>query len=108
MFFLFMTQISYDKHISESLGAQMNPDISWTSSLNTPPPVPSTLILSKPGLGHFKRKTGDMFDNLSPFNVAAKTDESLCPASVSADQNVVVSTNMQQANFLSITLMTVT
>uniref|UniRef100_A0A668TLR3 Tower domain-containing protein n=1 Tax=Oreochromis aureus TaxID=47969 RepID=A0A668TLR3_OREAU len=35
----------YAKHISESLGAQINPDISWTSSLNTPPPVPSTLIL---------------------------------------------------------------
>uniref|UniRef100_A0A8C7WVW6 Breast cancer type 2 susceptibility protein n=1 Tax=Oryzias sinensis TaxID=183150 RepID=A0A8C7WVW6_9TELE len=38
---------SYAKHISESLGAQINPDISWTSSLNTPPAVPSTLILSK-------------------------------------------------------------
>uniref|UniRef100_A0A3Q0R597 BRCA2 DNA repair associated n=1 Tax=Amphilophus citrinellus TaxID=61819 RepID=A0A3Q0R597_AMPCI len=31
----------------ESLGVQMNPDISWTSSLNTPPAVPSTLILCK-------------------------------------------------------------
>ncbi|XP_024133108.1 breast cancer type 2 susceptibility protein [Oryzias melastigma] len=40
--------ISYAKHISESLGAQMNPDISWTSSLNTPPAVPSTLILPIP------------------------------------------------------------
>ncbi|CAN9511619.1 unnamed protein product [Ophioblennius macclurei] len=38
---------SYAKHISESLGAQMNPDFSWTSSFNTPPAVPSTLILSK-------------------------------------------------------------
>uniref|UniRef100_A0A8C6PCV6 Breast cancer 2, early onset n=1 Tax=Nothobranchius furzeri TaxID=105023 RepID=A0A8C6PCV6_NOTFU len=37
--------ISYAKHISESLGAQINPDISWTSSLNTPPAVASTLIL---------------------------------------------------------------
>ncbi|XP_030600423.1 breast cancer type 2 susceptibility protein [Archocentrus centrarchus] len=48
----------------ESLGVQMNPDISWTSSLNTPPAVPSTLILSK-------------------------TDESPCPASVPADKNIV-------------------
>ncbi|KAF3693199.1 Breast cancer type 2 susceptibility protein Fanconi anemia group D1 protein [Channa argus] len=39
--------VSYAKHISESLGAQIHPDISWTSSLNTPPAVPSTLILSK-------------------------------------------------------------
>uniref|UniRef100_A0A3B5K0Y2 BRCA2 DNA repair associated n=1 Tax=Takifugu rubripes TaxID=31033 RepID=A0A3B5K0Y2_TAKRU len=31
------------KRISESLGAEIHPDISWTSSLNTPPP--STLIL---------------------------------------------------------------
>uniref|UniRef100_A0A8D3EDB8 Uncharacterized protein n=1 Tax=Scophthalmus maximus TaxID=52904 RepID=A0A8D3EDB8_SCOMX len=29
--------VSYAKQISESLGAQIHPDISWTSSLNTPP-----------------------------------------------------------------------
>ncbi|KAM4742467.1 LOW QUALITY PROTEIN: breast cancer type 2 susceptibility protein [Anableps anableps] len=55
---------SYVKHISESLGAQINPDISWTSSFNTPSALPSTLILSK-------------------------TDESPCPVSVTADRNVV-------------------
>ncbi|XP_069017435.1 breast cancer type 2 susceptibility protein [Embiotoca jacksoni] len=55
---------TYAKQISESLGAQINPDISWTSSLNTPPAVPSTLILSK-------------------------SDESPCPVSVSADKKVV-------------------
>ncbi|MEQ2282424.1 hypothetical protein AMECASPLE_000570 [Ameca splendens] len=54
----------YDKHISESLGAQINPDISWTSSLNTPPALPSTLILSK-------------------------NDESPCPVSVTGDRNIV-------------------
>uniref|UniRef100_A0A3B4UCS1 BRCA2 DNA repair associated n=1 Tax=Seriola dumerili TaxID=41447 RepID=A0A3B4UCS1_SERDU len=56
--------ISHAKQISESLGAQIHPDISWTSSLNTPPAVLSTLILSK-------------------------TDESPCPMSVSDDKNVV-------------------
>ncbi|XP_029964569.1 breast cancer type 2 susceptibility protein [Salarias fasciatus] len=55
---------SYAKHISESLGAQINPDFSWTSSLNTPPAVPSTLILSK-------------------------NETSPCPASISAEENVV-------------------
>ncbi|XP_043975075.1 breast cancer type 2 susceptibility protein isoform X2 [Gambusia affinis] len=55
---------SYANHISESLGAQINPDISWTSSFNTPPALPSTLILSK-------------------------TDESPCPVSVTADRKVV-------------------
>ncbi|XP_054649149.1 breast cancer type 2 susceptibility protein [Dunckerocampus dactyliophorus] len=39
--------LSYAQHISESLGANIHPDISWTSSLNTPPALPSTLILSK-------------------------------------------------------------
>ncbi|KAM9359601.1 breast cancer type 2 susceptibility protein [Symphorus nematophorus] len=56
--------VSYAKQISESLGAQINPDMSWTSDLNTPPAIPSTLILTKP-------------------------DESPCPASPSADRNVV-------------------
>lgn len=102
-FLFLMIQMSYAKHISESLGAQINPDISWTSSLNTPPPVPSTLILCKPIadsliLNNWK---GYMFINfLSPFNLAAKVDESPCPVSVSADKSVVVSTqsstNIQQ------------
>nr|XP_043887864.1 breast cancer type 2 susceptibility protein isoform X3 [Solea senegalensis] len=57
--------VNYAKKIAETLGAQVDSDISWTSSLNTPPAVPSTLILSKP-------------------------DESPCPVSVSAaDKNVV-------------------
>ncbi|XP_041659697.1 breast cancer type 2 susceptibility protein isoform X2 [Cheilinus undulatus] len=56
---------SYAKQISESLGAQIYPDISWTSSLNTPPGAPSTLILTK-------------------------ADESPCPESISADKNVVL------------------
>ncbi|KAL0973569.1 hypothetical protein UPYG_G00206250 [Umbra pygmaea] len=34
------------KRISESLGAQLNPDVSWTSSLNTPVMSP-TIILTK-------------------------------------------------------------
>ncbi|XP_061682566.1 breast cancer type 2 susceptibility protein [Syngnathoides biaculeatus] len=38
--------VSYAQRISESLGADINPDISWTSSLNTPP-LPSTFIFSK-------------------------------------------------------------
>ncbi|KAM6933332.1 breast cancer type 2 susceptibility protein [Xenentodon cancila] len=59
------TPVSYAKHISESLGAQINPDISWTSSMNTPPAVPSTLILSK-------------------------TDEEPCPLSVTPDRNFVI------------------
>uniref|UniRef100_A0A7N6BFS6 BRCA2 DNA repair associated n=1 Tax=Anabas testudineus TaxID=64144 RepID=A0A7N6BFS6_ANATE len=32
-----MSKEGYAKQISESLGAQIHPDISWTSSLNTPP-----------------------------------------------------------------------
>ncbi|NP_001103864.2 breast cancer type 2 susceptibility protein isoform X1 [Danio rerio] len=33
------------KQISESLGAQINPDLSWTSSFNTPPSMTPTVIL---------------------------------------------------------------
>ncbi|KAM7399055.1 hypothetical protein PAMP_018348 [Pampus punctatissimus] len=55
--------VSY-AHISETLGANIHPDISWTSSLNTPPAVPSTLILSK-------------------------TAESPCPVSPSENERVV-------------------
>ncbi|XP_062408683.1 breast cancer type 2 susceptibility protein isoform X2 [Sardina pilchardus] len=35
------------QRISESLGAQINPDLSWSSSLNTPSSLTPTLILSK-------------------------------------------------------------
>ncbi|XP_047451160.1 breast cancer type 2 susceptibility protein [Mugil cephalus] len=56
--------ISYANRISESLGAQINPDYSWTSSLNTPPES-STLILSK-------------------------NEESSCPETVAGDKDVVL------------------
>ncbi|XP_067221883.1 breast cancer type 2 susceptibility protein [Chanodichthys erythropterus] len=35
------------KRISESLGAQINPDLSWTSSFNTPSSLTPTVILPK-------------------------------------------------------------
>ncbi|XP_036393591.1 breast cancer type 2 susceptibility protein [Megalops cyprinoides] len=35
------------KRISESLGAQIDPDVSWTSSLNTPEVMSPTIILTK-------------------------------------------------------------
>uniref|UniRef100_A0AAQ4RV63 BRCA2 DNA repair associated n=1 Tax=Gasterosteus aculeatus aculeatus TaxID=481459 RepID=A0AAQ4RV63_GASAC len=47
LFVFCVIQVTYDKQISESLGVQLHPDISWTSSLNTPSAVPSTLILSR-------------------------------------------------------------
>ncbi|KAM3615946.1 uncharacterized protein V6R79_010079 [Siganus canaliculatus] len=56
--------LSRAKEISESLGAQIHHDLSWTSSLNTPP-VASTLILTKP-------------------------DESPDPESMSTEKNVVI------------------
>nr|XP_039329367.1 breast cancer type 2 susceptibility protein [Saimiri boliviensis boliviensis] len=33
------------KHISESLGAEVDPDMSWTSSLATPPTLSSTVLI---------------------------------------------------------------
>uniref|UniRef100_A0A665VJ43 BRCA2 DNA repair associated n=1 Tax=Echeneis naucrates TaxID=173247 RepID=A0A665VJ43_ECHNA len=54
---LFQMSKDHAKQIPESLGAQIHPDISWTSSLNTPPAVPSTLILCKlfPSLSNTSR-----------------------------------------------------
>ncbi|CAJ1065080.1 breast cancer type 2 susceptibility protein [Xyrichtys novacula] len=57
--------MSYSRQITESLGAQVHPDMTWTSSLNTPPGVPSTLILTKP-------------------------DESPCAESLSPEKSVVL------------------
>uniref|UniRef100_A0AAY4CZF0 Breast cancer type 2 susceptibility protein n=1 Tax=Denticeps clupeoides TaxID=299321 RepID=A0AAY4CZF0_9TELE len=45
VFFLCKDQSA--KRISESLGADMNPDISWTSSLNTPSLLSPTVLLCK-------------------------------------------------------------
>ncbi|XP_052024680.1 breast cancer type 2 susceptibility protein isoform X2 [Apodemus sylvaticus] len=35
------------KHISESLGVEVDPDMSWTSSLATPPTLSSTVLIAK-------------------------------------------------------------
>uniref|UniRef100_A0A3B5AWI9 Tower domain-containing protein n=1 Tax=Stegastes partitus TaxID=144197 RepID=A0A3B5AWI9_9TELE len=73
LFFL-LIQASYAKHISESLGAQINPDISWTSSFNTPPAVPSTLILCKQMTHIFVRKLFPSLSNVSTVGVASSHD----------------------------------
>ncbi|XP_053363622.1 breast cancer type 2 susceptibility protein isoform X3 [Clarias gariepinus] len=41
------TQASSAQRICESLGAQLNPDLSWSSSFNTPSALTPTVILSK-------------------------------------------------------------
>ncbi|KAF5900401.1 breast cancer type 2 susceptibility protein isoform X1, partial [Clarias magur] len=41
------TQASSAQRICESLGAQLNPDLSWNSSFNTPSALTPTVILSK-------------------------------------------------------------
>lgn len=45
VFALYKTDVA--QRISESLGAQINPDLSWSSSLNTPSSLTPTYILSK-------------------------------------------------------------
>uniref|UniRef100_A0A8C4HI88 Uncharacterized protein n=1 Tax=Dicentrarchus labrax TaxID=13489 RepID=A0A8C4HI88_DICLA len=59
----------YAKNISESLGAQIHHDMSWTSSLNTPPAIPSTLILSKQMTLLFVRKLFPSLSNASKVGV---------------------------------------
>uniref|UniRef100_A0A3Q4IA78 BRCA2 DNA repair associated n=1 Tax=Neolamprologus brichardi TaxID=32507 RepID=A0A3Q4IA78_NEOBR len=91
----------YAKHISESLGAQINPDISWTSSLNTPPPVPSTLILCKPiadsvlssYLFQFVRKLFPSLSNPSRIVVAPPKNDN-----ITTDNHVVSSQTLLTQN----------
>lgn len=97
IFFFAMKQVSYAKHVSESLGADIHPDISWTSSLNTPPPLASTLILSMQiiqlvVLEYTVLCMCDFLRLVCLLNFLAKPNESPCPASVPADKNVLVST----------------
>ncbi|XP_069046248.1 breast cancer type 2 susceptibility protein isoform X2 [Lepisosteus oculatus] len=66
------------KRISESLGAQVDPDMSWSSSLNTPPAITPTLILSKTEekscpKGLSAQKSGIIVRKLFP-SVAKETD----------------------------------
>ncbi|KAL6471416.1 hypothetical protein MHYP_G00200660 [Metynnis hypsauchen] len=42
-----LAQDTSAKRISESLGAQLNPDLSWSSSFNTPSAMSPTIILTK-------------------------------------------------------------
>ncbi|XP_066517133.1 breast cancer type 2 susceptibility protein isoform X2 [Hoplias malabaricus] len=42
-----LAQSTSAKRISESLGAQLNPDLSWSSSFNTPSAMSPTVILTK-------------------------------------------------------------
>ncbi|KAI4879803.1 hypothetical protein NFI96_030756, partial [Prochilodus magdalenae] len=42
-----LAQDTSAKRISESLGAQLNPDLSWSSSFNTPSAMSPTVILTK-------------------------------------------------------------
>lgn len=40
------------KHISESLGVEVDPDMSWTSSLATPPTLSSTVLIARDEEAH--------------------------------------------------------
>uniref|UniRef100_A0A4X2LXK1 Tower domain-containing protein n=1 Tax=Vombatus ursinus TaxID=29139 RepID=A0A4X2LXK1_VOMUR len=42
-------EVNTPKHISESLGAEVDPDMSWSSSLATPPTLSSTVLIVRDG-----------------------------------------------------------
>ncbi|XP_074159627.1 breast cancer type 2 susceptibility protein isoform X3 [Sminthopsis crassicaudata] len=44
-----LMKVNTPKHISESLGAEVDPDMSWTSSLATPPTLSSTVLIVRDG-----------------------------------------------------------
>ncbi|NWR71646.1 BRCA2 protein, partial [Centropus unirufus] len=45
--FFFLFFVGTPKHISESLGVEVDPDMSWSSSLATPPTLGATLIIAR-------------------------------------------------------------
>ncbi|XP_036603873.1 breast cancer type 2 susceptibility protein [Trichosurus vulpecula] len=44
-----LMKVNTPKHISESLGAEVDPDMSWSSSLATPPTLSSTVLIVRDG-----------------------------------------------------------
>uniref|UniRef100_A0A3Q1EGA8 BRCA2 DNA repair associated n=1 Tax=Acanthochromis polyacanthus TaxID=80966 RepID=A0A3Q1EGA8_9TELE len=103
LFFFFnflLMQVSFAKHISESLGAQINPDISWTSSFNTPPALPSTLILCKQMTQFaFVRKLFPSLSNVSKVEAAPLKNNDIPTAdqgAVSSDDSLQTSLNQNE------------
>ncbi|NWH80386.1 BRCA2 protein, partial [Piaya cayana] len=43
----YLISVGTPKHISESLGAEVDPDMSWSSSLATPPTLGATVIIAR-------------------------------------------------------------
>ncbi|XP_072467975.1 breast cancer type 2 susceptibility protein isoform X2 [Notamacropus eugenii] len=44
-----LMKVNTSKHISESLGAEVDPEMSWSSSLATPPTLSSTVLIVRDG-----------------------------------------------------------
>ncbi|XP_066555834.1 breast cancer type 2 susceptibility protein isoform X2 [Amia ocellicauda] len=70
------------KRISESLGAEMDADLSWSSSLNTPPILTPTLILSKAEDAsrpkrHSEERSGIFVRKLFPSITSKETNSAL-------------------------------
>lgn len=47
------------KHISESLGAEVDPDMSWSSSLATPPTLSATVLIGN-SIKYFYKEVDDV------------------------------------------------
>ncbi|XP_044522033.1 breast cancer type 2 susceptibility protein [Gracilinanus agilis] len=54
-----LMKVNTPKHISESLGAEVDPDMSWSSSLATPPTLSSTVLIVRDGQTPRARTPGD-------------------------------------------------
>lgn len=55
------------KRISESLGAEVDPDMSWSSSLATPPTLSSTVLIGNTTKCVLYKKVDDIDKLLSPM-----------------------------------------
>ncbi|XP_038945469.1 breast cancer type 2 susceptibility protein homolog isoform X3 [Rattus norvegicus] len=78
------------KHISESLGVEVDPDMSWTSSLATPPTLSSTVLIARDEEAHRNAFPADSPASLKSYfsnhNESLKKNDRFIP-SVSDSEN---------------------
>ncbi|XP_051962648.1 breast cancer type 2 susceptibility protein [Xyrauchen texanus] len=92
------------KQISESLGAQMNPDLSWSSSFNTPSSLTPTVMLPKtedhaPSASCLKDKEAIFVRKLFPsLSKGSESSGTLCERASSVKQDVRSTSETVQAD----------
>ncbi|XP_062423110.1 breast cancer type 2 susceptibility protein [Rhea pennata] len=70
-----LLEVRTPKHISESLGAEVDPDMSWSSSLATPPTLGATVIIARENDSISEVKQQDERAEIVSYNFCSKHDK---------------------------------